>query len=180
MYEEHSGTLAADVWCDPRSRYKDNLLLSQICVDFYRSGKCKISQEKHWLETQRQKNRQRERNKARGNNTAIGQNYLLLPSALFLIRVKPTSLKPSMCKSQLDKDRSFLQGEWTKLQKHWELWLTPEVRWPLLDVVYQIYLYRHTMGPFKDPTVCEWVGWWVGGWVLVCHGRRQVLSQLPN
>lgn len=77
-----------------------------------------MSQEKHWLEIQRQKNRQREGNKARGNNTAIGQNYLLLPSALFLIRVKPTSLKPSMCKSQFDTDRSFLQGEWTKLQKH--------------------------------------------------------------
>lgn len=67
-------------------------------------------------ERDRDRKTEMERNKERGNNTVIGQNYLLLPSALFLIRVKPTALEPSMCKSQLKTERDFLQGEWTKLR----------------------------------------------------------------
>lgn len=119
------------------------MLITQICVDFYRIEKCKISQEKKWDRTTESE---------KENNTLTGQNYLLLPFAPFLIRIKPTSLKPSRYKSQLNTDRGFLQTESCDLHQR--------LGGCCCTCHCQVYLYRHIMASPKDTIVCQWVRGW--------------------
>lgn len=66
-----------------------------------------------------------------------------------------------MCKSQLDTHRSFLQGEWAKLQKTESCDLHQRLGGLCCTCRYQVYLYGHIMSPLKDVIVCERVGGWV-------------------
>lgn len=75
-----------------------------------------------------------------------------------LIRVKPTSLRPSMCQSQLETERiteNFCK--WSERNTE-NTDLHQKFTGPYCMCCYQVYCYKHIMAPLKDIIVCEWVG----------------------